>query len=94
MLESYRKSVNNNNTNTCQLQEFETSSILYLVNYLTDPNSWSVFCYPISIFSTNGFMEIITKNITTFLYKITFLIRNRNFYSKTEKDILDILGFG
>ena len=93
MVESYEKSIDNNNTNMCQLQKFEIFSILYSVDYPADSNFWNSKAHSISIFDTNIFTEINTKNTTTSLHRITFFIKNRNFYSKTEKDILDILGF-
>ena len=67
-----------------------TSSIPYLANQLADLSSWYNNMYPIPIFGTSDFIKINTSNITTSLYKIGFFIRNRNFSSKTEKNISHI----
>jgi len=50
--------------------------------------------YSISILKTNKFIEIDTNNISTLLYSISSLIRNRELDSKTKKDIPHIAGFG
>jgi len=62
-----------------------------LVDYLANSNSWDSKAHSVSIFGTNSFTEINTKNIATSLYRIAFFIKNRNLCSKTKKDIS---GFG
>jgi len=47
----------------------------------------------ISLFGTNKFVKIDLSNISTSLYKMANLIRNKNLNRKNEKDISAIAGF-
>ena len=78
---------NSQDTNACQAEEFETSSISYTANQLADPNSWDDEAHSISIFSTNDFININTANITTLLHRISIFIRDRCLNSRSKKDI-------
>ena len=61
MLELHGKSVNNNDTDTYQFQKFETSSILYLVDYPADSNSWDSKVHLIFISEIGIFMAKLKK---------------------------------
>jgi len=56
-----------NNMNMCTAQGLEMSSIPYKDYQLVEPNSWDGEAYPLSIFGTNEFLEINSKNFSTSL---------------------------
>jgi len=59
-----------------------------------NPGLWDDSTYLISIYSLNEHLDIDATNILSLLHKITLFIRNRFLNGKTEKNILQIIGFG
>ena len=88
------KGIFNCNINIYAPQGLKSSSIPYEDYKLAEPNSWDGNTLPISLFSTNNFLDIDSKTISTSLLQMANFIWNKNIVGKIEKDIPSLVSFG
>jgi len=68
------KGIFNCNINIYASQGFKSSSIPYGDYKLVEPNSWDRNALPISLFSSNNFLDINSKTISTSLLQMAGFI--------------------
>ena len=91
MLISNSEGINNTNIDICHSQDLESSSILYMENQSSKPNSWDSAILLIFLFRTDKFVMIGFNNILMLLFRMAYFIRNKVFLGQTKKDILAIV---
>ena len=91
MLISNSEGIYDTNIDIYHSQDLESSSILYMENQSSKPNSWDGTILLIFLFGTDKFVMIGSNNILMLLFRMAYFIRNKVFLGQTKKDILAIV---
>jgi len=94
MLIPQGKSAAINNMNMYTPWDLEMTIIPYKDNQPVELNSWDKEAHSLLIFRTIEFLDIDSKNISTFLLQMANFIHYRKLKNNTENDILALEGFG